>query len=146
MDDQVWAAGHDGVILHSADGGKTWQAQRRDPYALAAGEQADDHDPRQGAPILDILFTDASNGIAVGALQPDAGHPSTAARPGRRRQAIAASAEPAAEAARRWRATSSAQEDLLLDEESDPHLNAIASTGSGSLVIVGERGTVPAFD
>ena len=31
--------------------------------------------------------------------------------------------------------------DLMLDAETDPHLNAIARTGSGALVIAGERGT-----
>jgi photosystem II stability/assembly factor-like uncharacterized protein len=66
-DGQLWVGGHDGVILHSTDGGQTWKAQRRDPFRLAQGESAADHDPRQGAPILDIGFRDASHGIAVGA-------------------------------------------------------------------------------
>ncbi|WP_044530250.1 WD40/YVTN/BNR-like repeat-containing protein, partial [Herbaspirillum sp. B65] len=29
-DKQGWAAGHGGVILHTVDGGKTWQLQRSD--------------------------------------------------------------------------------------------------------------------
>jgi photosystem II stability/assembly factor-like uncharacterized protein len=33
------------------------------------------------------------------------------------------------------------QEDLLLGEEADPHLNAVTDAGPGTLVIVGERGT-----
>jgi len=139
VDNQVWVAGHNGVIVHSADGGKTWQAQRRDPYALAAGEQAYDHDPRQGAPIMDIHFSDARNGIAVGAhslmlVTHDGGATWLP------KVAIATSAEPVAEAAP-MEGDIFSQEDLLLGEEADPHLNAVTDAGSGTLVIVGERGT-----
>ncbi|MBP8081193.1 MAG: hypothetical protein KAY12_03460 [Arenimonas sp.] len=139
IDNQVWVAGHNGVILHSADAGKTWQAQRRDPYALAAGEQAYDHDPRQGAPILDIHFSDASNGIAVGAhslllITGDGGATWTP------RVAIAASVAPVAEAAP-MEGDIFSEEDLQLGEEADPHLNAVVGAGPGALVIVGERGT-----
>ena len=137
--DQLWAGGHDGVIIHSADGGKTWTAQRRDPFQLAAGENPADHDPRQGVPVMDILFTDASNGIAIGAyslmLVTHDGGATWAPR-----QAMASEAAPVERAAPTGDIFSEA--DLQLDEESDPHLNAIASTGPGSLVIVGERGTV----
>ncbi len=137
--DQLWAGGHDGVIIHSADGGKTWTAQRRDPFQLAAGENPADHDPRQGVPVMDILFTDANNGIAIGAyslmlVTSDGGKTWTP------RQAMAASSAPVERAAPTGDVFSEA--DLQLDEESDPHLNAITSTGPGSLVIVGERGTV----
>lgn len=137
--DQLWAGGHDGVIIHSADGGKIWTAQRRDPFQLAAGENPADHDPRQGKPVMDILFTDASNGIAIGAyslmlVTHDGGATWTAQR------AMAASDEPVERAAPTGDIFSEA--DLQLDEESDPHLNAIASTGPNSLIIVGERGTV----
>lgn len=136
----LWAAGHDGVILHSPDGGASWQAQRRDPYLLAPGESAADRDPRQGAPLMDILFTDAQHGIAIGAYSlmlatADGGKTWT------ERQAMAPSAAPAAPAAPMQGDVFSA-EDLQLDEESDPHFNAIARTGPQSLVIVGERGTV----
>jgi len=139
IDNLVWVAGHNGVILHSADAGKTWQAQRRDPYALAAGETAYDHDPRQGAPILDIHFSDASNGIAVGAhslmlVTRDGGATWTP------KVAIAAAAAPAAEAAP-MEGDIFSQEDLQLGEEADPHLNAVVGAGPGTLVIVGERGT-----
>lgn len=138
--EHVWAAGHDGVILHSADAGKTWTAQRRDPYVLAAGQHPADHDPRQGAPLLDILFLDPSNGFAIGAystmlVTQDGGKTWTP------RQAIApveAPDEPAAP----MEGDIFSEEDLQLDEESDPHLNAIASAGDGALVVVGERGTV----
>ncbi len=48
-----WAVGHDAVILHTSDGGATWELQ----YENAAFEK----------PLLDIAFLDAQNGIAVGA-------------------------------------------------------------------------------
>ena len=56
---QGWAAGHDGVILHTADGGHSWQRQF-DGRKLGA----------QGAenPLLDIWFADANEGWAVGAF------------------------------------------------------------------------------
>jgi photosystem II stability/assembly factor-like uncharacterized protein len=140
VDGQLWAAGHDGVIIHSADAGKTWQAQRRDPYQLAAGQSAADHESLQGAPILDLYFSDASNGIAVGAyslmlVTHDGGATWTP------RQAIAGASTPAPAAAP-MEGDIFSQEDLQLDEESNPHLNAIASAGAGNLVIVGERGTL----
>lgn len=139
VENQLWAGGHDGVIIHSADGGRTWQAQRRDPYVLAAGEQARDHDPLQGAPILDIFFSDANNGVAVGAhslmlVTHDGGVTWTP------KQTIAASSAPAPAAAT-MQGDLFSQEDLQLEEESDPHLNAVASAGNAAMVIVGERGT-----
>lgn len=138
--DKLWAAGHDGVILHSSDGGKTWAAQRRDPFMLAAGENPADHDPRQGKPLLDILFTDENNGIAIGAyslmlVTSDGGSSWTP------KQVLAPAAAANTPAAPMEGDVFSA-EDLQLDEESDPHLNAIASTGPSGLIIVGERGTV----
>lgn len=53
-----WAVGHDSVILHSVDGGASWQRQfdgRRDP---AAGDK----------PLLDICFDGQGHGFAVGAF------------------------------------------------------------------------------
>lgn len=139
FDGQLWAAGHDGVIVHSADGGASWQAQRRDPFALAAGENSADRDSRQGAPILDIYFSDAQNGIAVGAyslmlVTHDGGTTWTPKR------AIAAAAAPATERAP-MEGDIFSDADLQLDEESDPHLNSVSSAGPGKLAIVGERGT-----
>jgi photosystem II stability/assembly factor-like uncharacterized protein len=46
-----WAVGYDGAILHSADGGASWQVQHYDAEA------------RQ---LYDILMLDAQDGIAVG--------------------------------------------------------------------------------
>lgn len=48
-----WAVGHDATILHTEDGGKTWQLQM----------QSEDIDK----PFLDLLFFDENNGIAIGA-------------------------------------------------------------------------------
>lgn len=47
-----WAAGHDGVVLKTSDGGETWKLLRQQ-YG-------------QEQPILSIWFGDASNGLAVG--------------------------------------------------------------------------------
>jgi photosystem II stability/assembly factor-like uncharacterized protein len=48
-----WAVGHDAVILHTADGGRTWKLQN--------------FQPELEKPFLDVLFTDASHGMAIGA-------------------------------------------------------------------------------
>lgn len=46
-----WIVGFDGAILHTSDGGRTWQVQRYDA---------------EGRQLYDILMLDAQNGIAVG--------------------------------------------------------------------------------
>jgi photosystem II stability/assembly factor-like uncharacterized protein len=51
--DRAWAAGHDSVILHTSDGGKTWERQNWDPDIAC--------------PIFDIWFENAKHGFAVGA-------------------------------------------------------------------------------
>jgi len=56
--DQLWAVGHDAVILHSTDNGVTWQHQ-------IAPENSFFPDFRQ--PLLDVLFISASDGFALGA-------------------------------------------------------------------------------
>ncbi len=142
--DALWAAGHDGVILHSADAGKTWTRQRAAPWS------AQDIDPTHGVPVLDLLFTDAQHGYAVGAysllLETSDGGATWTPR-ALDAQASAAGSAPAAPddagaaapTDEDWNFTA---DELALDEESDPHLNAIARTGSGGLMIVGERGSV----
>jgi len=84
-----WAVGHDGVVLHTADGGDTWTLQldgRKVNELLVAAmarkveaEPASDEAKKlqaeaaryqaQGAdkPFLDVWFADASNGYVVGA-------------------------------------------------------------------------------
>ena len=51
-----WAVGHDGIVLHTADGGKTWQRQR------------DGRPDAADVPLLDVWFRDEQNGYAVGAF------------------------------------------------------------------------------
>ena len=142
VDAQVWAVGHDGVILHSADGGEHWQMQRKDPWQAAdAGG-----DPTRGAPLLDVLFVDARRGFAIGAyslaLQTDDGgehwNPmSVAGKPAE--EADGAAAAPT-EKRGNDKETFTAEE-LKVAQEPTPHLNAIARTGSGALFIVAERGS-----
>ena len=50
---QAWAVGHDSVILHTSDGGKTWERQ----YWA----------PDDACPLFDVWFEDANHGFAVGA-------------------------------------------------------------------------------
>lgn len=135
-DGQLWAAGHDGVILHSADNGQAWTRRRVSVW------QPGSDDITLGVPVLDLLFSDASNGIAIGAyslmlVTADGGATWTQKRIA---SAQVSTAAPAA-TTRDGEWTFSADQ-LQLEEESDPHFNAIARTGSGALVIVGERGTV----
>jgi photosystem II stability/assembly factor-like uncharacterized protein len=82
-----WAVGHDGVVLHTRDGGRHWERQLdgRDANALALAharrlaaaepethaellaeaERADAEGPSR--PFLDVWFADAREGFAVGA-------------------------------------------------------------------------------
>ena len=145
----VWAVGHDGVILHSGDAGENWDIQRRDTWAAAP--DGAEHELRQGVPLLDVLFIDAGNGIAIGAYSlllrtTDGGRTWTGGR-----IAVAGESAPAAAAApakddeivvEDESSDVFSAEDLAIGQESDPHLNAIARTGSGAYVIVGERGAV----
>lgn len=48
-----WAVGHDGVILHSSDGGLTWEIQQFLPHIQK--------------PLLDVAFKNAKEGVALGA-------------------------------------------------------------------------------
>jgi photosystem II stability/assembly factor-like uncharacterized protein len=142
--DKAWAVGHDGVILHSADGGLTWVRQRVAPY----DPQSDD--PHNGVPLLDVLFLDEKHGFAIGAYSlmlktADGGTTwtqtplTTPAAPAADAAATGATtAAPAdAKADEDW--TMSAEE-VEIGEETDPHLNAIARTADGYLFIVAERG------
>ena len=129
----IWAAGHDGVILHSADSGKTWQNQRVQPWS------ADSQEITNGSAILDTLFVDENTGYAIGAysllLKTQDG--------GANWQAINVSGSNTASAQSDLVATSTgtfSDSDLELAAESDPHLNAITRTESGLLIVMGERG------
>ena len=152
--ERAWAVGHDGVILASVDGGLTWTRQRAEPY------DASRDDLHNGVPLLDVWFADENNGFAIGAYAlmlrtRDGGATWTAQSiSGARPQAgtdDAAGADDAlvadepmvdeadAEGDEQQNWTFS-EEDLELEDEADPHLNGIARTGDGSLMIVGERG------
>jgi photosystem II stability/assembly factor-like uncharacterized protein len=145
LDAQVWAAGHEGIIAHSADGGEHWELQRQDPWKPATGSAM--RDPTQGGPLLCVLFTDIHHGYAVGAysvaLKTDDGGatwtPMTVAKP-KAASADDDGAKPAAKGKGEHSDTFS-KEELTLGQEATPHLNAIAHTGSGALLIVGERGS-----
>lgn len=52
-----WVGGHDTLILHTSDGGESWEIQYEDP--ITGGDI-----PK---PILDIVFKDKNNGYAIGA-------------------------------------------------------------------------------
>jgi photosystem II stability/assembly factor-like uncharacterized protein len=146
VDAQIWAVGHEGIIVHSTDGGEHWQVQRQ----AAAGSDDDNDealDPR--APLLSVLFLNATRGYAVGAyslaLRTDDG--------GATWQSMnvaggaAATADKAGEDAPKSTVKGKdhkltfSQSELKIGEETTPHLNAIVRTGSGALLIVGERGS-----
>jgi photosystem II stability/assembly factor-like uncharacterized protein len=159
IDKNVWAVGHEGLIAHSADAGEHWTIQRKNPLKIGDEANAATRDPQQGAPLLGVLFTDAQHGIVVGAYSlalrtEDGGehwNPMTIASP---IDKSAATKNPAKDAAKDdgiddddaapaksdGKMTFS-EKDLKIGQEATPHLNAIARTGSGGLIIVGERGS-----
>lgn len=141
VDAQVWAVGHDGMILHSTDGGERWQIQRKDPWQ--PGDAGGD--PQQGAPLLDVLFLDAQRGFAVGAYSlalrtGDGGATWTPIEVAAKPKAADAAGAKASKRADDDKGTFTAEE-LKVGQEATPHLNAIARTGSGALLIVAERGS-----
>ena len=98
LGDRIWAGGHDAVIITSGDGGETWSQQFFDPE-------------RQQA-VMDIVFTDDNNGVAIGSyglyLKTSDGGQS-------------------------W-------EEVMVDEENDYHLNSLVRFDDGRRVIAGEAG------
>lgn len=143
IDQRVFAVGHDGVVLRSDDGGLTWVRKRVQLF------DRDNPDPRNGAPLLDVLFTDVDNGFAVGAYATllrtrdggdtweyvDVLNRGGAAAP--TEEELAADAVAPGLEDESWNFNAA---DLDLDEETDPHLNGIARTGNGNLFVVAERG------
>ncbi len=158
--DRVIAVGHDGVVLRSTDRGDTWQRVREEPYSI--DNQAS---PSNGAPLLDAVFLDANRVLAVGAynlviesgdagatwsavpvnliageaVDVDAGDDTAAAAdqagaPGDSEEADGGAGDEAS--------LLFSEDELLLDDEVDPHLNAVVRLGDGALMIVGERGTI----
>jgi len=147
IDAQVWAVGHEGVIAHSADAGEHWELQRKDPWQPAP--ESATRDPQQGGPLLGVLFTDIRHGYAVGAYSvalktEDGGAtwtPMTIAKPASDASDETKPADKNAKGGKGDHADTFSKEELTLGQESTPHLNAIARTGSGALFVVGERGS-----
>jgi photosystem II stability/assembly factor-like uncharacterized protein len=145
IDAQVWAVGHEGIIAHSGDGGAHWELQRQDAWKPAT--ESATRDPTQGGPLLAVLFTDIHHGYAVGAysvaLKTDDGgatwKPMTVAKP-QADDGADDETKPAPKG-KNAHAETFSKEELTLGQEATPHLNAIAHTGSGALLIVGERGS-----
>ncbi|WP_166654306.1 WD40/YVTN/BNR-like repeat-containing protein [Tahibacter aquaticus] len=135
----VWAVGRDGVILASSDAGEHWQVQRKDPWQ-PPGADAGPSDARHGAPLLDVLFLDERHGFAVGAYSLFLETSDGGATWGERK--ILAEAAPAAAAAGGSGKWTFSREELKIEDESEPHFNAIARTSDGSLLIAGERGSL----
>ena len=124
----LWAVGHEEVILHSADGGSTWERQHVNSDAFG--------------PLLDILFTDENHGIAVGAegkmlTTVDAGKTWVDGEiTTRMNDAPTSSASITSVDADDEEGLAS--DDIGVDE-TPPHLNAIVQNKAG-LLIVGETG------
>src|SRR5262249_48655072 len=66
---QGWAVGHEGVVLHTTDGGASWTRQldgRR--IAAIVKTSAVASQERAAQPLLDVWFEDERRGFAVGAF------------------------------------------------------------------------------
>ena len=53
VDQHIWAVGHDATVIHSANGGDSWEVQF--------------YDPDREVPLLSVLFLNENKGFAVGA-------------------------------------------------------------------------------
>ncbi len=133
VDNRLWAVGHDQVIVYSSDGGLTWTLQNSDIAAEG--------------PLLDVVFLDGERGFAIGAYgqflsTSNSGASWEVQTISDRVAGVDPSSVPVDE-----------PDDEALDDgsmlastdvgedEGDPHLNAIARTNAG-LLIVGEAGSV----
>ena len=145
-DGELWVGGHSGLILRSSDNGDTWTRQRLDIWDPASA------DPAQGSPILDLLFLDANTGYAVGAFSTllrttDGGQTWTklSLKGGPVAEAAPVASvgeEPALEGDGFENGGVLDDADLVLEDEVDPHLNAITVDAGGTLYIAGERGAM----
>ncbi len=124
----VWAVGHDSVVLKSTDQGNEW-----------VRTYTKENDQR---PLMDILFTDAQTGFAVGAYGAyyqtvNAGKTWT------ERRIIPEVAAPKP-TGKRGRGDKNAAADIdevpMRSLDSDRHLNAIIKLGPNKLFIAGEAG------
>lgn len=124
----AWAVGHDQIILHSSDGGLSWEMQN--------------HDIESDGPLLDVLFLDQQRGYAIGAYgqflstEDGGAHWNLELISDRTRAEIEAETDETA---------ADDDEDSWLvstdigDELGDPHLNAIVRSEAG-LMILAEAG------
>lgn len=127
LGNDVWAVGHEQVILHSSDGGLTWSRQYLKLDAFG--------------PLLDVLFLDAQRGFAIGVegailSSSDGGVTWTESVITDKTVEAAAVEVAVVDDAD----LSVASDDMGVDE-TPPHLNAIARSTLG-LLIVGENGAV----
>lgn len=107
-----WAVGHDGLILNTLDGARSWQIQRD---KRPASSRSTDAQPAPVAPpLLDVWFADERNGWAIGAfgtlLHTDDG-------------------------GEQWQDVSA-----RIDNAAESHYYGIAGDASGRLFIAGESG------
>lgn len=69
-----WAVGHSGVVLATADAGRTWVRQLDGrqigdlPQEASAADAESSPAPNPGDPLLDVLFLDENEGFALGAF------------------------------------------------------------------------------
>ncbi|MDT8448753.1 MAG: hypothetical protein RQ847_01145 [Wenzhouxiangellaceae bacterium] len=147
---RLWAVGHDASIISSMDGGETWFIQYRDP------EGDDLAPPEAQGPLLDVLFLNPNEGIAIGAygryMTTDDG--GIHWNPGRIADRVASEAIDWEAMARRQGGYETLPEDFempggssLLDmldkgcyQYNECHLNAILRLSDGRLMIAAERG------
>jgi len=102
-----WVVGHDASIFNTTDAGATWEKQ----FA----------DPELEKPFLDVLFTDAQNGHAVGAF----GLYYTTSNAGKS-----------------WEDQEALYIDPEFEEADDFHINTIDVLGDGTLFAAGEQGVL----
>lgn len=121
---QGWVVGHDGVVLHSGDGGNSWQRQLDGRSAVWHSAQSAQSAPTAStAPtvtvadksLLDVYFQDEQQGFIVGAFN-----------------LILHTAD----GGKSWQSWQD-----RIDNPQGLHLNAIRAVG-GELYIVGEQGLV----
>lgn len=118
-----WVVGHEGVILHTSDGGTTWELQHAMPHRVPTDEEMDqmtDEDfaklPQFGSPLLDVWFRNDQEGFAVGAYGMFL-HTS--------------------DGGKTWEDVAS-----RIDNIDGWHLNAIISNDQGVVYIAGEKGVL----
>ncbi len=124
----AWAVGHDQVILHSSDGGLSWEKQN--------------FDTQSDGPLLDVLFLDQQRGYAIGAYgqfmsTQNGGADWTLELISDRTRAATEEVvedEAAADDEDSWLVSTD-----IGDEMGDPHLNAIVRSEAG-LMILAEAG------